>query len=111
MCCFTHEQVNQADILDHGLKYVIALLARDVRLRCQCKNGDKCKRQVTQEDMLCDYCRGCGHSTDCQDLHGLPPGIDRHKLIDQTPPQDPTSGTYWQEEYVQFENDPRYRVN
>jgi hypothetical protein len=72
MCCFSHEEVNNADILQHGIKYVIALMARDERLRCQCKFGDKCNRQMTQEDLLCDYCRSCRHSTECQDEHGLP---------------------------------------
>jgi hypothetical protein len=107
MCCFSHEQVNEGDIYEHGQGYVTSLMARDERLRCQCKYGDKCNRQMTQEDMLCDYCRDCRHSTECQDEHGLPrveapPNFHVDVNLEMPAEAEPD---------YSFKRDPRYRVN
>lgn len=59
MCCMTH---SARDITE---KPPVSLMAETEEFRCQCKYGTPCKRRMTQEDFLCDWCRGRDHNKAC----------------------------------------------
>jgi|SRR5215471_7510123 len=72
VCCLTHEARDRLD-LNAGLKVPYST---DARLRCQCGYGEPCKREMTQEDFLCDWCRGTDHMKWCYDNPAAAGGYD-----------------------------------
>lgn len=65
MCCFTHDE---RDRLENPPP---ELMAENEQWRCRCTFGMPCKRKATAEDLLCGYCRECGHKV-CPDEHPAP---------------------------------------
>lgn len=47
---------------------VAALLTEDASLQCRCGFGNPCHRRATEEDFLCDWCRGRDHQTECNQM-------------------------------------------
>lgn len=64
MCCQTHYERDARD-RENG---VAIDLASGEEFRCRCTFGNSCKRRATQEDILCDWCRGRDHYNACQEL-------------------------------------------
>lgn len=65
MCCMTHDDRDQLD----ASKGVVFTLAEHPNVQCQCKFGNACGRRATQEDGLCDWCRGTDHYLACDDMY------------------------------------------
>jgi hypothetical protein len=68
MCCWTHKERDEADKRNG----VVFTLAESKEVRCQCKFGVTCQRRMTEEDLLCDWCRGRNHSEACNELSTEP---------------------------------------
>lgn len=64
MCCWTHEERDRQD----GENDVPFTLAENEDFRCRCPHGARCQRRMTEEDWLCDWCRGRNHETECDNL-------------------------------------------
>lgn len=65
MCCWTHPYRDEAaqragEILD--------LVIFDDPFRCQCGYSTPCRRRATEEDQLCDWCRGTDHEQACNEF-------------------------------------------
>ena len=82
MCCGTHTARDQLDIqaritqITNG-KPLAWDFAEDERLRCQCdfSSGHPCKRRMTGEDLLCDWCRVTDHLDWCRRHAGTAGGF------------------------------------
>lgn len=61
MCCNTHLDRDESDTAD-GITFV---LAESDDVRCMCKIGIPCMRRMTEEDLLCDWCRNRNHTKAC----------------------------------------------
>lgn len=65
MCCFTHrDRDRQAQAAN-----ILFVLADDEDTRCKCQFGEPCYRRMTQEDMMCDWCRGRDHYMACDEIY------------------------------------------
>jgi hypothetical protein len=62
--CWVHPERDRQDE-KAGVAYTVA---EDENVRCQCDWGAWCQRRMTEEDLLCDWCRGRDHSAAAQDL-------------------------------------------
>lgn len=68
MCCWTHDF---RDALEHPGP---ELMAEAEDFRCRCTHGGEgtCRRRMTAEDFLCDWCRGTNHIDKCNDYIQMP---------------------------------------
>jgi hypothetical protein len=64
MCCWTHEE---RDRLERAAG-IDLIMAESEETRCQCSFGTWCRRRMTQEDLLCDWCRGTDHGRACMEM-------------------------------------------